>query len=180
MWEKKYFQSEKPNKAFALLQLIFVLVIIGVIVYFISGVGNRVQTGTKKVVSTSQDLKRLTDFSALTKALEFYQTFEEHFPIWSEGGCLGEKGNPLESALVPSYLGRLPEDPLFPSQCYFYKSTLDGSAFWLATKLEDKEKSKSDGGIFPDYYELFSDEKRIAGIIMDLKEIEKAVKRVSP
>ena len=121
------------KKAFTLIELLVVIAIIGILSgLIIVGLGNMNQS--------ARDAKRQTEINSLRKAIWMQSNMGSlGYPIQTSWCCIdaGECSN-LSSALIPSFLGTLPQDPLYTSSnkefCYMYKS--NGTTFDLYTKLE--------------------------------------------
>lgn len=103
----------------------------------------------------ARDVRRKADLERLFGILEIYRhDHNDIYPIWTQGGCLENKtapGNPFIETETPS-------DPLRgKGHCYYYKTNLDGTNFHLLAKMEkDSGLAINDGGLFLEYYEIFS------------------------
>jgi len=96
---------------FTIVELLIVIVVIGILAAIslvaYSGVQQR-----------GRDSARLSDLSKITKALEMYRTDNGSYPSCSGGTYQPGTASSFNSvaacltALVPTYLGRLPQDPL--------------------------------------------------------------------
>lgn len=82
------------------------------------------------------DQTRKSDLEKIQEALKKYFVAKGEYPISVDAMKTSDAGNILEQALVPTYLEKLPLDPLTPEYYYGYKS--DGKSFEITCVLEDK------------------------------------------
>jgi len=85
--------------------------------------------------ATQNDNIRKADLGNIKDALKKYYQANQSYPIASTLQKTSDPGNVL-AILVPTYIAKLPVDPLSPS--YFYGYTSDGKTFQITARLEDK------------------------------------------
>ncbi|MFA5714888.1 MAG: type II secretion system protein [Candidatus Paceibacterota bacterium] len=126
--------KHQNQSAFTMIELLVVVAIIGILsALIIVGMGSLTQD--------ARDAKRKDEIDTVRKALYSQSSLgTKGYPVETSWCCLGKTGNctTLTSALVPDFLGKLPQDPSYNSSnkesCYMYKS--NGTTFDLYTKLE--------------------------------------------
>lgn len=127
--------ESRKQLGFTLIELLLVIAIIGVIASLVM-VGNRHQKGLQR------DVTRVSNMTAIQKALALYLAEEQQYPTYT--GCI-DGSDPVTDALVAnSLLGAAAEltDPLFPldvTKCYYYDGI--GSAYTLRYTLEKTSSS---------------------------------------
>ncbi len=114
----------KKQKAFTLIELLMVIVIIGIL----SGI---VIVFLSQGVAAAQDAKKKSDLAMIQRALLIYQAANNNYPVEESECNIGNNCLSLEEALVPVYLQEMPDIPLDAD--YTYVS--DGSTFTLKTTL---------------------------------------------
>lgn len=87
------------------------------------------------VTTNVNDKLRKSDLVALKAALKQYYQANQTYPIATTTLKTSEETSAL-SVLVPTYIAKLPVDPLSPTYYYGYKS--DGKTFEVTAVLEDK------------------------------------------
>lgn len=117
------------DKAFTLIELLIVIVIIGIMVTIAS-------FGIRGSRETARDAKRRTDLQTIKAALELYYTDCGAYPTPTSGS----PPNPIESSgsggcPANVYMSDVPEDPQPTAKKYFY--ALAGSGYILCTSLEE-------------------------------------------
>jgi general secretion pathway protein G len=122
------------KNAFTMIELLVVVAIIGILSALII-------VGMSSLTQDARDAKRKDEIDTVRKAIWSQSSMgSKGYPVETSWCCLGKTGNctTLTSALVPDFLGKLPQDPSYSSSncehCYMYKS--DGTTFDLYTKLE--------------------------------------------
>lgn len=85
--------------------------------------------------ATKNDNTRKTDLANLKAALKSYYQANQTYPISTTVQKTSDQSSVL-SVLVPTYIAKLPVDPLSPASYYGYQS--DGKTFKLTSALEDK------------------------------------------
>lgn len=85
--------------------------------------------------TNANDKLRKSDLVALKAALKQYYQANQAYPIATTTLKTSEETSAL-SVLVPTYIAKLPIDPLSPTYYYGYKS--DGKTFEVTAVLEDK------------------------------------------
>ena len=108
-------------RSFTLIELLIVIAIIAVIAAVIIA-----STGSSRI--SARDSRRIQDLKELQTALEFYYDDNKKYPDISTGCCI-ESSSEFKDALVPDYISTLPQDPTYPDQCYFYRSSPDASYY---------------------------------------------------
>jgi len=91
-------------------------------------------TTTTKSKTNANDTQRKTDLANLKAALKQYYQANQAYPI----AAIVEKTSDTDcvlKVLVPTYIAKLPVDPLSPTKYYGYKS--DGKTYELTAVLED-------------------------------------------
>jgi prepilin-type N-terminal cleavage/methylation domain-containing protein len=128
------FNNKHHNQAFTLIELLVVITIIGIL-------STLIIIGMSSLTQDARDAKRKDEIDTVRKALWSQSNMgSKGYPVETSWCCLGKTGDCLNlaSALVPDFLGKLPQDPSYSSSncehCYMYKS--DGTTFDLYTKLE--------------------------------------------
>jgi len=84
--------------------------------------------------ATANDNTRKADLANIKDALKKYYQANQSYPIASSLQKTSESSNAL-TVLVPTYIAKLPLDPLSPS--YYYGYTSSGKTFELTARLED-------------------------------------------
>lgn len=92
-------------------------------------------TPTATDTTNANDKQRKTDLADLKAALAKYYQAQQAYPVALTTQKTSDTTNVL-SALVPTYIAKLPIDPLTPTYYYGYKS--DGKTFEITAVLEDK------------------------------------------
>ncbi|MFA5714694.1 MAG: prepilin-type N-terminal cleavage/methylation domain-containing protein, partial [Candidatus Paceibacterota bacterium] len=122
------------KNAFTMIELLVVVAIIGILSALII-------VGMSSLTQDARDAKRKDEIDTVRKAIWSQSNMgSKGYPVETSWCCLGKTGSctTLTSALVPDFLGKLPQDPSYSSSncehCYMYKS--DGTTFDLYTKLE--------------------------------------------
>ena len=87
-------------------------------------------------VAQTRDSQRKIDLASIAKALESYHAKENKYPKVSGTEKISNSSGVLYSALVPTYISKLPLDPNDPINYYGYES--DGTTYKLSSVLEDK------------------------------------------
>lgn len=83
------------------------------------------------------DAERKANLKSIKDALINYKAKFGIFPASSSYTNLSVSGNAISSALVPTYLASLPQDPKAADGWYYGYKSADGSAFSLSARLED-------------------------------------------
>jgi len=94
------------------------------------------ETTTTETKTLSNDDQRKADLASIKSALQKYYQANNSYPSASIVQKTLDPNCVLNSALVPTYLSKLPVDPLTPTYYYGYMS--DGKTFQLTAILEDK------------------------------------------
>jgi len=84
--------------------------------------------------SLTGDAKRKQDVRSILTALEVYKSDNQAYPKSDQILKLNEKGNIIESALVPKYMLALPTDP---KEGWYYGYKSDGSRCSVSARLEN-------------------------------------------
>lgn len=92
-------------------------------------------TATTTSAVNTNDATRKSDLAALKAALTKYYQATGSYPIAATVQKTSDVTTVL-SALVPTYIAKLPMDPLNPT--YYYGYTSDGKTYTLTAVLEDK------------------------------------------
>lgn len=132
-------QRRTRQIGFTLIELLIVIAIIGVISTF-------AMVGQRRRQALQRDVQRVSDMTALQKALALYLADAGEYPTMT--GCMD--GNDAVTAGLQSKKliqgGGALIDPLYPSdtsKCYYYTGT--GSAYTLRYTLE-KNSTSGDAG----------------------------------
>ena len=122
----KYFtklHERLPKKGFTLIELLVVIAIIGILASIVLASLN---SARKK----SRDARRVADIKQIQLALELYfDANSSAYPVAAAWSNLG-------TALAPTYIPTLPNDPLGGSSTYLY-CRISATAYQLAGTLED-------------------------------------------
>lgn len=148
----------KNNKGFTLVELLLVIVIISTLTGVVLSVVN-----VNGMRARSRDSQRKSDIAKIQAALELYYTDNRSYPISTGGNWInvGAAGNPLSSALVPSYIDVLPNDPSYSTAAtdpcsrdfngdstndyrYNYRTPSTGAGFYILTALMENSVSDDD------------------------------------
>lgn len=92
-------------------------------------------TATTTDTTNVNDKQRKTDLADLKAALTKYFQAKQAYPIAATSQKTSDATSAL-SVLVPTYIAKLPADPLSPT--YYYSYISDGKTFTLSAVLEDK------------------------------------------
>lgn len=141
--------SQKLKSSFTLLELLIVIGIIAVMAGFVI-------VGVSSSRSTARDTKRIAEINSINKALIYYHIDSSYsgYPIDPDGGCINADN--LQDLIDEKYFSSLPEDPL-SNRCYIYVTNGSGSAFKVLVTLEKGTgKMENDGGLYDEYYEVYS------------------------
>lgn len=90
-------------------------------------------TGKK---ANANDTQRKADLTQIKDALKNYFQANQSYPEAATVQKTLDQNSVLVGALVPTYIDKLPVDPLSPT--YYYGYTSDGKTFSLTAVLEDK------------------------------------------
>ncbi len=102
----------------------------------------------------ARDVQRKKDLSDIQQALIAYKAKTGSYPIVATGDQVASNSI-LFSSLVPTYLTKMPLDPLKGTYYYYYQSS-DGSAYSLRAVLENASDSTAKKGAVFSFYELSS------------------------
>lgn len=114
----RQFQVLNLKRGFTLIELMVVLTIIAALVAF-------TLTAFEATKKTSRDGRRKADLEQIRSALEMYRADKGYYP--GGGGWCSQISYPsdpaIRNALVPNYMGSIPQDPLYANtyQDYFYR-----------------------------------------------------------
>jgi len=144
-----FYKSIKRQGGFTLLELLIVIVIIGILALVII-------PGIISAPQKSRDATRKSDLSSIQNALEAYFNDHNSYPL-ATTTYIDIATNPtMKSALVPTYVKVIPDDPKAPTRHYVYKCTnvSNGSctSFQLEASLENSKDSQITDPSFPNGY----------------------------
>lgn len=122
----------RNEKGFTLIELLVVIAVIGLLSSIILASLN---TARKK----GRDARRLSDMKQLQTALELYYSDHTAYP---ESTAQTNTVTAL-TALVPSQISSLADDPLGGAYHYVYKSTSGGTFYCLGTVIEGTAPASS-------------------------------------
>jgi len=124
------------TKAFTMIELLVVIAIVGILSALIT-------PAVQSMMQDGRDTERKAELNTLRKAIWMQSNMGSlGYPIETSWCCVDEAGDcpNLASALVPTYISKLPSDPMYNLNnkefCYMYKS--NGITFDLYAKLEKK------------------------------------------
>lgn len=123
------------KKGFTLIELLVVIAIIGILaaMVLVSLTGFRAR---------ARDATRKSDLRQVKTALEAYRADQkpESYVVASNWTALG-------TALVPTYIAKLPNDPLGGTSTYTYTST-DGKSYTMTATLENTKDPDGVNGVY--------------------------------
>ncbi len=93
-------------------------------------------TTSPQVTTNINDQTRKNDLATIKNALKKYYETNSVYPVSQTVTKTSDTESTLTKALTPTFLEKLPNDPLAPTYYYGYKS--DGTTFEITTVLEDK------------------------------------------
>jgi general secretion pathway protein G len=127
-----YVMNISSKKGFTLIELLVVIAIIGLLASIIL---SSLNTARKK----GRDARRIADLKEIQTALELYYSDHNQYPTATS------QSNAVTalSALVPSYISVLTDDPLGGSYHYVYLSTSGGTFYCLGTVIEGTAPSST-------------------------------------
>lgn len=142
--------QEGGGKTWILIVVLLVILILGGLVFAswegwislggVEKLWKKADTTTTETATTTEstananDVIRKADLAKIKAALAKYYQANQAYPIATVLVKTSDANNVL-SALVPTYIAKLPVDPLSPTKYYGYKS--DGKSYELTTALED-------------------------------------------
>jgi len=100
----------------------------------------------------SRDIQRKKDLADIQQALVTYKAKTGSYPTVAQGEQVASSQT-LFTALVPTYLTKMPLDPLSGTYYYYYQS-VDGKSFILRSILEDASDASAKKGTIYSFYEL--------------------------
>jgi len=118
--------TRASQKGFTLIELLVVIAIIGLLSSVILASLN---TARKK----GRDARRIADLKQLQTAVELYNSDNNKYPVGT--GSAVAVASAL-SALAPSYIGTVTDDPSGGSQHYYYIADTNGAFYCLGAKME--------------------------------------------
>lgn len=105
-------KNMKDQKGFTIVELLIVIVVIGILAAITIVAFNGVQT-------RARDTARTSDIRGVQKALEMYRADNSVYPSVGTDN-IGYNLSTLATALVPTYISKLPNDPKTGSANYQY------------------------------------------------------------
>lgn len=131
-------------KGFTLIELLVVISIVGVLSALL-------MANFAGIRERGRDTQRKSDLKQIQKALQMYYSDYQNYPTAapSPGFVFGSRF----SAGSTTYMSKVPQDPLYPSQTYTYESP-DTDTFYLKATLEnisdkDSQESQERCGVVP-------------------------------
>lgn len=131
------------NKAFTLIELLAVVVIIGILMATVTLALNDAR-------KSARDTRRRADLRQLATAVEFYASDYNQYPeittlknIWSASPDEPDSPQPGSLADQLIQVGAMkivPQDPLYPKRVYKYRSDAGGSKYYFETSLEKPDE----------------------------------------
>jgi len=103
------------NKGFTLIELLVVIAIIGILASVILASLNSAR-------AKARDARRKSDLAQLVRAVELYRNDNANYPV-TAGWFHNANHGGLDAALTPTYISKIPDDPIFSSltgQSYMY------------------------------------------------------------
>ncbi|MDD3735332.1 MAG: NosD domain-containing protein, partial [Candidatus Pacebacteria bacterium] len=151
----KKFKLKLFSKSFTLIELLIVITIIVILtaVIFALTSGARAQ---------ARDNQRIKQLKELKNVLETYYFYYKEYPSSPVSQCIEQSPSPLQILVDKNYLPKIPQDPRYNPQnpsdfCYIYVTDLTAQHFKLFARMEAlKDLAKNDGGVYDDYYEIYS------------------------
>lgn len=98
--------------------------------------GSVTSSDTSSSPIATRDAQRKDDLAKIKEALDKYYAAKGSFPTASQIVKTSDASSAIVSALVPTYIATLPNDPSAPEYWYGYKS-LNDSSYELTARLED-------------------------------------------
>ncbi|MBV9159089.1 MAG: prepilin-type N-terminal cleavage/methylation domain-containing protein [Candidatus Kaiserbacteria bacterium] len=117
--------GKRKERGFTLIELLVVIAIIGLLSSVILASLN----GARK---KGRDARRLSDMKSLQTALELYYNDNNQYPA----ATTQANAATALTALAPSYISSIPDDPLGGAYHYVYKTTAGGTFYCLGTVIE--------------------------------------------
>ena len=157
----KFSAGRFKKKSFSLIEVIIVITIIAILAAVILAYMGQ----SKKV---ARDTTRIAQLNQLKTTLVWYYTNLKEYPKSEHPVCIEkdkESGGSIFQILIDNnYLSDIPKDPLYQEEynetqehCYIYLTDETGQHFKMLVKLEILfDESKNDGGLYDDYYEVYS------------------------
>lgn len=119
------------QRGFTIVELLIVIVVIGILAAITIVAYNGVQ-------QRARDVTRTSDISSIQKALELYRVDNGVYPSVGTDGT-GYALSTLSTALVPTYIPRIPNDPNTGLTNYQYvRSTAASGAYGIRISYEAK------------------------------------------
>lgn len=110
-----------------------------------------VPTQPASTAAKSRDTQRKKDLADLQRALEMYKTRQGKYPISNTSIQTGSS-SVLIQALVPTYITKIPIDPL--KQVYWYEYRSDGNTFRLTSLAENTADATAKKGNTYSFFEV--------------------------
>lgn len=108
------------KNGFTMVELLIVTVIIAILAAITIVAYNGIQ-------NRANDSAVLSNANTIKKAINMYYTENGSYPICAGGSGVGCMFDTVSSALVPKYIGSIPDDTTYP---YRYVATSNSPAMW--------------------------------------------------
>ena len=141
------------KKAFTLIELMVIIVILGLLASIIL-------VATNEVRFKARDARRASELNEVAKALEAYYTEKGHYPDYNDKVDLEQNWadmiNELKTSGIISRItakslmaftgpvGASIQDPLFPDRTYYYVPSLNNQSYRIRAKFEKIDNSLLD------------------------------------
>lgn len=130
--------TTRSSRGFTLIELLVVIAIIGIL-------SSVVLASLNSARAKGRDARRISDLKQLQLALELYydgnSTAPQTYPVATTAG--GTDIATALTALAPTYISTIPDDPNASSGSYYYYSPTGGATYCLGANIEGTPPTSS-------------------------------------